>query len=80
MKSATVGVSEFKAKCLSLLDDVATHGTRLIVTKRGRPIAAVSPVARGLPALKGTWTGKVRITGDIVRFNEGRRACRPRQA
>ena len=70
MKAETVGVSEFKAKCLSLLDDVAAHGKRLVITKRGRPIAAVSPVMRYLPGLRGTWKGKVRISGDIVHFNE----------
>ena len=34
----------FKAKCLALLDEVASTGRPLIVTKRGRPVAEVVPV------------------------------------
>jgi prevent-host-death family protein len=70
MKSETVSVSEFKARCLSLLEEVDVHGKRLVITKRGRPIASVSPVLRDRPALRGTWRGKVRISGDFVHFNE----------
>jgi len=39
-----VSATHFKAKCLALLDDVAETGAELIVTKRGRPVARVSPV------------------------------------
>jgi prevent-host-death family protein len=41
MKS--VAISEFKARCLSLLDDVAKTGRPLLVTKRGQPIVRVVP-------------------------------------
>jgi antitoxin (DNA-binding transcriptional repressor) of toxin-antitoxin stability system len=40
----TITASEFKAKCLGLLDQLATHKlTRLSVTKRGRVVAIVTP-------------------------------------
>jgi prevent-host-death family protein len=39
-----IAASDFKAKCLALLDEVAeTRGT-LVVTKRGKPVAQVVPV------------------------------------
>jgi prevent-host-death family protein len=39
-----VPAGEFKAKCLALLDDVASTGRPLVVTKRGRPVAEVVPI------------------------------------
>ena len=38
-----MAVSEFKAKCTQLLRDIATQGTAIEVTSRGRVIAVVSP-------------------------------------
>lgn len=39
----------FKAKCLALLDEVAETGRSVVVTKRGRPVARVSPVKASAP-------------------------------
>ena len=39
----TLSVSEFKAKCLSVLEDVNKQKKRIIITKRGKPIAEVIP-------------------------------------
>ena len=39
----TLSVSEFKAKCLSVLQDVSKQKKRVIITKRGKPIAEVIP-------------------------------------
>ena len=69
MKESTLGASEFKAKCLGLLDEVA-NGSTLIITKRGRPIAKVSPLSAPAKSLRGSWKGVVKINGDIVNFNE----------
>lgn len=38
-----VAASEFKAKCLALLDEVAETGETIVVTKRGKPVARVIP-------------------------------------
>jgi len=48
---------EFKAKCLRVLDDVAASRHEVIVTKRGKPVAKVVPIAP---------TGAVPIEGLIV--------------
>jgi len=63
----TINATEFKAKCLALLDEVAETGEPLRILKRGRPVAElVPPVAahEGLPqhAIAGT----VEVIGDIV--------------
>jgi prevent-host-death family protein len=39
-----ITASQFKARCLSLLDEVSESGVELIVTKRGEPVARVGPV------------------------------------
>jgi prevent-host-death family protein len=70
MKETTVGASEFKAKCLSILDQVATRGARVVITKRGRPVAELVPVKSAIPPLRDSWKGKGEIVGDIVNFNE----------
>lgn len=69
MKDITLPISEFKAKCLRLIEDVETKGDRIVITKRGRPVAEVHPVAQPKP-LRGSWKGKVEIKGDIVYFGE----------
>jgi prevent-host-death family protein len=51
----SIGASEFKAKCLALLDEVASTGETLIVTKRGKPVARVVP-AEEPRSLVGTVT------------------------
>ena len=43
-KSRVVSATEFKAKCLSLLDEVEQGGGQITVTKRGRPVATLGPV------------------------------------
>ena len=55
MADRTVGASEFKAKCLALLDQVAERKISLLVTKRGRPVARIVPVdTNGRKPLKGS--------------------------
>ena len=44
MAQRTIAASEFKAKCLALLDEVAETKETLVVTKRGKPVARVVPV------------------------------------
>ena len=39
----TIPASEFKAKCLAILDEVAETYEMVVVTKRGKPVARVLP-------------------------------------
>lgn len=61
MKPLRVPAGEFKARCLDLLDQVSESGAEFVVTKRGRPVARVSPVEPP-PDLKGS----IVREGDIV--------------
>ena len=70
MKEITMPVSEFKAKCLRLLEDVETNGDRIVITKRGRPLARVERINAPKLRLRGTWKGLVEVKGDIVHFSD----------
>ncbi|OFW13903.1 MAG: hypothetical protein A3F69_00050 [Acidobacteria bacterium RIFCSPLOWO2_12_FULL_66_10] len=65
-RTHTVGVADFKARCLEFLEDVGARGDELIITKRGKPIATVSPVRPEARPLKGLFAGQIKIVGDIV--------------
>jgi prevent-host-death family protein len=61
-----IGAGEFKAKCLSLLDQVEKTRQEIVVTKRGRPVAKVVPIEQEKPQLWGRMAGTFVILGDIV--------------
>ncbi len=65
MKS--IAVTEFKAHCLALLEDIARTGEPLMVTKRGKPLARIVP-SGGTSALypQSTLANTVVILGDVV--------------
>ncbi len=70
MKDRLISATEFKAHCLSLLDEIEDHGGTITVTKRGRPVATISQVKKQpWKSPKGIWAGKAKIVGDIVNFN-----------
>ena len=57
--------SEFKAKCLKLMDEVAETGEEILITKRGRAVAKLLPVRRRQGAPFGLYRDQIRILGDI---------------
>jgi prevent-host-death family protein len=65
MKS--VSVSEFKAKCLGLIEQVDKTRQPLQITRHGRPVAELIPAG---PDRKrkflGDMVGTAKIVGDIV--------------
>lgn len=60
----TISATDFKAKCLGLLDRLPKDG--LVITKRGHPVARVLPYSRiSNASLIGSMKGKIVIKGDI---------------
>jgi len=62
----TVAISELKAHCLRLVDEVARRRSEIVVTKRGKPIARVVPLDDvldddALNRLRGTVIGGDRV-------------------
>jgi len=59
--------SDFKAKCLAVMDEVAKTGEAVIVTKNGKPVAELVPhQPKGKRSPFGIWKGQVEIKGDII--------------
>jgi prevent-host-death family protein len=46
MKTRVVSATEFKAKCLALLDEVEQQADTITITKRGRPVAVLLTFAK----------------------------------
>jgi antitoxin (DNA-binding transcriptional repressor) of toxin-antitoxin stability system len=64
IKERAFTATEFKAKCLRILDDLEPQG--IIILKRGRLVAKVLPIStRQNEKLIGSMKRKIVITGDI---------------
>lgn len=64
MKS--IKASEFKARCLQLMDEVAASGETITVTKNGRPVAELGPIKNKPATLFGAHAGQIEVIGDII--------------
>ena len=62
----TIKASEFKARCLKLMDEVAENGEEIIITKNGRPTARLVAYREKPKTLFGIDRGKLEILGDIM--------------
>ena len=61
----TVPAAQFRDQCLRLLDEVRATGETLIVTKHGRPVAAVVPyVEQAATSIIG-WSDDIHIAWDV---------------
>ena len=65
-EARTIKASEFKAKCLRLMDEVAESGREIVITKNGRPVSRLLPYRTAPKSLFGIDRGRIRILGDIV--------------
>lgn len=67
MLQETIKASEFKAKCLALIDEVAASGESITITKNGKPMAQLTPLKpqRKAIALADLPRGNIEIIGDI---------------
>ncbi|HEX6504439.1 MAG TPA: type II toxin-antitoxin system Phd/YefM family antitoxin [Terriglobales bacterium] len=62
-----MAISEFKAKCLALIDEVQKTKQPLRITRRGEPVAELVPTTpQGEGNLLGFMQGRGKILGDIV--------------
>ena len=62
-----ISASEFKSKCLKLMDEIAKTRKPIVITKRGKPVAklvAAEPEPR--QPLFGCMAGTVTFEGDLL--------------
>ena len=62
----TIEASEFKAKCLELIDEVEENGEEVVITKNGKPTARLVPYRARFEEWFGADRGKLEILGDII--------------
>ncbi len=63
----TINASEFKAKCLAILDEVADTGEEVMILKRCRPVAQrVPPIASSSRYPQDELRDSVVIQGDVI--------------
>ncbi|MYB70659.1 MAG: type II toxin-antitoxin system Phd/YefM family antitoxin [Gemmatimonadetes bacterium] len=62
----TIKASEFKTKCLKLMDEVADSGVEIVITKNGRPVSRLVPYRDEEPTMFGRNRDQIRILGDII--------------
>lgn len=68
MEMEEVPISQFKAKCLALLEQVRKTKKPLRITRHGKPIAEVVPPSPVVDrsAWIGSMKGRMEILGDII--------------
>jgi prevent-host-death family protein len=64
--SRIIKASEFKAKCLAVLDEVERTRQPIVITKRGKPVAELVPHTANKRELWGILKDELFIEGDII--------------
>ena len=64
--SSKVAISEFKSHFLEILKNLEKSKTSIIITKRNKPIAMVSPFHKKKDSIFGMMKNKGEIKGDII--------------
>lgn len=62
----TIPAGQFKAHCLSLLDEISKKQGRLVVTKHGKPVAQVVPFHSKEKPSENPLKNSVVFEGNIV--------------
>jgi len=66
VKPRIIKASDFKARCLKIMDEVEKTGQEVVITKNGRPVSKLVPVQERPKSLYGALRDSVTILGDII--------------
>jgi len=61
-----IQAEDFKAKCLSILDEVEDEHKEFIITRNGAAIARLVPMQNESAGLAGRVGGSMKICGDLI--------------
>lgn len=62
-----IPAGQFKATCLKVMDRVRRTRESVVITKRGKPVARLVPIAEPVAVpLYGYLAGSVTLRGDVV--------------
>jgi len=60
----TISASQFRRRCLSLIETVTPEG--ILITKRGKAVARLVPITGPCAGLIGMLKGKIGIKGSLL--------------
>lgn len=66
MNEKLIGSAEFKANCLKIIDQINTDKQSITITKRGTPVARLSPI-KG-QSERGSIIGAMK--GSVLRYDD----------
>jgi prevent-host-death family protein len=61
-----IKATEFKAKCLHLMDWVQASGEEIIITKNGKPVSKLVPCTAPAASLFGLHKGQIQMQDDLI--------------
>ncbi len=61
-----VKASEFKAKCLHLMDEVRETGEEIIITKNGKPVSILKAYIKPPQTLFGRQKNTIKSSDDLI--------------
>ncbi|HVA28982.1 MAG TPA: type II toxin-antitoxin system prevent-host-death family antitoxin [Candidatus Baltobacteraceae bacterium] len=64
--SREIAASEFKARCLEIMDEVQRTGAEVVITKHRKPIARLVPAQPRTGSIIGSMKGMILWMGDVV--------------
>jgi prevent-host-death family protein len=67
MNSLTVSATDFKAKCLAMIEEMNRTKVPIVVTKRGKPVAEMYP-ARSETEVPKSFIGSMK--GTVLRYDD----------
>jgi len=62
----TISITDFKARCLALLQELSDTNESLVITKHGKPFAEVRPCKQDVETTLQKFRGSVVHCDDIV--------------
>lgn len=62
----TLPATEFKTRCLALMDEVADTGEEILILKRGQAVARLVPVTAHVDSPQATLIGTMSAMDDLI--------------
>lgn len=61
-----ITITNFKAHCLEILNNLEKSQESVVITKRNKPIALISSFPKSTQSIFGIFQNQIEIKGDIV--------------
>jgi prevent-host-death family protein len=65
LRSREIAATEFKSRCLEIMDEVERLGTEVTITKHRRPVARLVPIQQTHPGFCGSLKDMIVSMGDV---------------